>query len=85
MGRCNTRTKSQLQQFHRRRKVREHNAKKKASCLGKSELQPQGMGLRNVLSEQAIRGVLHRPVEPVRFLGTWAPSDCSPDNNSAAS
>jgi hypothetical protein len=30
-------------------KVREGNAKKKASCLGKSELQREGMGPRKLI------------------------------------
>src|SRR6202166_3443124 len=41
-GRRTTRTKSQVQGSHRRRTSATPNAKKKASCLGKNEVQPQG-------------------------------------------
>jgi len=40
-GRCNTGAISQLQDFHGLRSVSEHKGKEKASCLGKSELQPK--------------------------------------------
>jgi len=41
MGRRNTRRKSQVHEF-RLRIICEHKSKEKASCLGKSELQPKG-------------------------------------------
>ncbi|MGB9506501.1 MAG: hypothetical protein WBQ91_09950, partial [Candidatus Acidiferrum sp.] len=44
IGRRNTRRKSHLQEFQRLRIIREHKIKEKASCLGKSGLQPQGIG-----------------------------------------
>jgi len=44
MGRRNTRRKSQVQEFQGLRIIREHKSKEKASCLGKSELQPQSIG-----------------------------------------
>jgi hypothetical protein len=71
MGRCNSRAKSQVQGFHRLRTSATPNAKNKASCLGKSELQPKGVARSNVLPDQVIRGVLHRPVEPTGLIETW--------------
>ena len=43
MGRRNTRRKSQVLEFQGLRIVRKDKCKEKASCLGKSELQPQGL------------------------------------------
>ena len=44
MGRRNTGAKSQVQEFQRLRIIRKHKSKEKASCLGKNELRPQGIG-----------------------------------------
>ncbi len=44
MGRRNTGRKSQVHEFQSLRIIREHKSKETASCLGKSELQPQRIG-----------------------------------------
>lgn len=44
MGRRNTRTESQVQEFQGLKIIRGHKSEEKASCLGKTELQPQRIG-----------------------------------------
>ena len=58
MGRRNTRRNSQVQEFQRLRIIREHKSKEKASCLGKSELQPKTIGpLERIARSNDQRGV----------------------------
>ena len=58
IGRCNTRRKSQVQEFQGLRIIREHKSKEKASCLGKSELQPKGsVRLKRIARSIDQRGV----------------------------
>lgn len=44
MGRRNTRTESQVQEFQGLKIIRRHKSEEKASCLRKTELQPQRIG-----------------------------------------
>jgi hypothetical protein len=58
MGRRNTRTKSQVQEFKWLRVVREHKCEEKAFCLGKSELRPQRIGpQKRIVRSNDQRGV----------------------------
>ena len=64
MGRCNTRSEPQVQEFQGLRIIREHKSKEKASCLGKSELQPKGSVRLKRIARSIDQRVLHRPFEP---------------------
>src|SRR5580693_6332128 len=66
IGRCNTRRKSQVQDFQRLRIIREHKSEEKASCLGKSELQPRG----SVRSKRIARSNDHKGVASTVWTGT---------------
>jgi hypothetical protein len=58
IGRCNTRSDPQVQEFQGLRMIREHKSKEKASCLGKSELQPEGsFRLKRLARSNDQRGV----------------------------
>ena len=60
IGRCNTRRKSQVQEFQGLRIIREHKSKEKASCLGKSELQPKGSVRLKRIARSNVSAI-HRP------------------------
>jgi hypothetical protein len=58
MGRRNTRTKSQVQEFKGLRVVPERKCKEKAFCLSKSELRPQTIGpQKRIARSNDLRGV----------------------------
>jgi hypothetical protein len=57
IGRRNTSRKSHVHEFQRLRIIGEHKSKKKAFCLGKSELQPQGSVRMKRIAKSNERGV----------------------------
>jgi hypothetical protein len=68
IGRCNTRSEPQVQEFQGLRIIRERKSKEKASCLGKSELQPEGSVRLKRIARSIDQRVLHRPSEPAALL-----------------
>jgi hypothetical protein len=57
------RRKSQVHEFQSLRIIRAPKSKETASCLGKSELQPQRIGPLEPIANQTIGLVLHLPSE----------------------
>ena len=71
MGRRNTWTNSQVQEFQRLRTSASTNAKKRRPVEVKTNDSPERPPRCNLLLNQMTRGVLHRPVELAPFLMTW--------------
>ena len=69
MGRRNTDPKSNLQVFQRLNSFESADSRKTLPCLGLIDYSPKDQVSLKTQSDQQIRRVLHRPVEPALVIG----------------
>ena len=68
MARRNTGPKYNLQVFQRLNSFESSDSRKTLPCLGSIEYSPKDQVSLKTQSDQQIRRVLHRPVEPAAFI-----------------
>jgi hypothetical protein len=76
MGRRNTGPKSNLQVFQRLNSFESADSRKTLPCLGLIEYSQKDQVSLKTQSDQQIRRVLHRPVEPAGFTNTYSTCRC---------